>query len=51
VGAAQISEVHANVIVNLGGATAADVRALMAEMQTAVHERFGVELVPEVEVL
>ncbi|MBL8112591.1 MAG: UDP-N-acetylmuramate dehydrogenase [Acidobacteria bacterium] len=51
VGAAQISEVHANVIVNLGGATAADVRALMAEMQAAVRERFGVELVPEVEVL
>lgn len=51
VGGAQISEVHANVIVNLGGATAADVRALMAEMQAVVHERFGVELVPEVEVL
>ncbi len=51
VGGAQISEVHANVIVNLGGATAADVRALMAAMQAAVRERFGVELVPEVEVL
>lgn len=51
VGAAQISPVHANVIVNLGGATARDVKALMAEMQAAVRERFGVELVPEVEVI
>lgn len=51
VGAAEISTRHANVIVNLGGATAADVRALMAEMRTAVRERFGIELVAEVEVL
>jgi len=50
-GAAQVSPVHANVIVNLGGATARDVRALMAEMQAAVRERFAVELVPEVEVI
>ena len=40
---------HANVIVNLGGATAADVRTLMARMREAVRERFGVDLVPEVD--
>src|SRR5262249_46556753 len=51
IGNAQISEVHANVIVNLGGATARDVRALMGEMRSAVAERFGVALVPEVELV
>ena len=50
-GRAEVSPVHANVIVNLGGATARDVRELMAEMRRAVVERFGVELVPEIEVL
>jgi UDP-N-acetylmuramate dehydrogenase len=48
-GGAVVSERHANVIVNAGGATAADVRELMARMRGAVKERFGVDLVPEVE--
>jgi UDP-N-acetylenolpyruvoylglucosamine reductase len=51
IGGAEISAVHANVIVNLGGATAADVKALMNEMRTAVKEKFGIELVPEIQVL
>lgn len=51
IGGAEISPVHANVIVNLGGATAADVRALMNEMKKAVKEKFGIELVPEIQVL
>ncbi len=49
VGGAEVSERHANVIVNAGGATAADVRGLMARMREAVRARFGVDLVPEVE--
>lgn len=49
VGGAEVSQRHANVVVNSGGATAADVRALMARMRSAVREAFGVELVPEVE--
>lgn len=49
VGGAEVSERHANVIVNAGGATAADVRGLMARMREAVRDRFGVELVAEVE--
>ena len=49
VGGAEVSTRHANVVVNAGGATAADVRALMARMRGAVREAFGVELVPEVE--
>lgn len=47
-GGAEVSERHANVIVNRGGATARDVRALMAEMRRLVALRFGVELVPEI---
>ncbi len=48
VGDAQISHIHANILVNLGRATAADVRALVAHAQVAVKERFGYELQPEV---
>ncbi len=51
VGGAEVSAVHANVIVNRGGASAADVRALMSMMREAVLARFGVELIPEVEVI
>ncbi len=47
-GGAAISPKHANVIVNLGGATAEDVLGLMLEARRAVRERFGVELTPEV---
>jgi UDP-N-acetylmuramate dehydrogenase len=49
VGAAQISPVHANFIVNTGGATAADVVQLVALARRTVRERFGVELELEVE--
>jgi UDP-N-acetylmuramate dehydrogenase len=49
VGKAQISPVHANFIVNTGGASAADVVALIALARRTVRERFGVELELEVE--
>jgi UDP-N-acetylmuramate dehydrogenase len=48
IGGAQISHMHANIMVNLGGATAADVRALIAHAQTAVFERFGQRLETEI---
>ena len=48
VGDAQISHIHANIMVNLGHATAADVRALIAHAQAAVRERFGYELSVEI---
>lgn len=48
VGGAQISHIHANIMVNLGGATAADVRALIAHAQEQVEARFGVRLEPEI---
>ncbi len=50
-GGAVISPRHANVIVNTGDARAADVLALMKRMRDAVRERFGVTLMPEVELL
>jgi UDP-N-acetylmuramate dehydrogenase len=50
-GRAQFSELHANFIVNQGGATAADVRRLIERAIAAVRERFGVELEPEVELV
>ena len=48
IGNAQISHIHANIMVNLGGATAADVRALIRHAQDAVRERFGHELEVEI---
>jgi UDP-N-acetylmuramate dehydrogenase len=51
IGQAQISERHANFIVNLGGATAQDVRRLMDLARVEVKRRFGVELVAEVKYL
>lgn len=47
-GDAQISHIHANILVNLGGATAADVRGLIAIAQKAVVEKFGHHLEPEI---
>jgi len=47
-GNAQISHIHANIMVNLGGATARDVRELIATAQKAVEDRFGVRLEPEI---
>ena len=50
-GGALISDRHANVIVNTGGATAVNVLSLMKLMRDRVREQFGVTLVPEVEML
>ncbi|HCI79867.1 MAG TPA: hypothetical protein DHW02_09260, partial [Ktedonobacter sp.] len=48
-GGAQISERHANFIVNVGGASAADIAALIQLAHTRVREQFGVDLELEVE--
>jgi UDP-N-acetylmuramate dehydrogenase len=48
-GAAQVSDQHANFIVNQGGATAADVDRLIRRVQATVSRRFGVTLETEVE--
>lgn len=50
-GGAQISEVHANFIVNRGGATARDVTTLMARAQQGVLARFQIPLALEVRIV
>ena len=51
VGGAQVSEKHAGFVINRGGASCADVTALMAEIQRRVWEEAGVRLEPEVKVI
>jgi UDP-N-acetylmuramate dehydrogenase len=48
VGHARVSTTHANFIVNEGGATAADIRALIEQCKAAVLARFGVALREEI---
>ena len=47
-GGAVVSEVHANFIVNRGGATAADILGLMKEVKSAVERATGLVLEEEV---
>jgi UDP-N-acetylmuramate dehydrogenase len=51
IGGAMVSPKHANFIVNSGGATAADIEALIAKVQQTVKAQHGVELVTEVRVI
>ena len=51
IGDAQVSEKHAGFIVNLGSATASDILALMAEVQSRVLAASGITLEPEVRIL
>jgi len=51
IGGAVVSPKHANFIVNEGGATAADIEALIALAQQTVCSRFGIELEREVRVI
>ncbi|HYR92886.1 MAG TPA: UDP-N-acetylenolpyruvoylglucosamine reductase, partial [Methylomirabilota bacterium] len=50
-GGAMVSTKHANFIVNIGDASAEDVRTLMAHCQAEVKRQFGVDLQPEVELV
>jgi UDP-N-acetylmuramate dehydrogenase len=51
IGRAQISAKHGNFIVNLGGASAKDIRQLMELARAEVQAKFGVDLIPEVKLL
>ena len=51
IGQAQVAELHANFIVNCGGATANDVFNLIRHVQQQVQERFTISLHPEVKTL
>ena len=51
VGGAQVSLKHSNFIVNLGGATAADIEGVIEHVQATVKAKHGVELVREVRIV
>lgn len=51
IGAACVSGKHANFIINTGGATAADIEALILHIQTVVSEQEGIKLQPEVHII
>ncbi len=51
IGGAQISEKHANFIVNLGRARAADIEALIKLAERSVNEKFGIVLEREVRIV
>ncbi len=48
IGGAQVSEKHCGFVINAGGATAADIREVIEEVQERVKDRFHVRLEPEV---
>jgi UDP-N-acetylmuramate dehydrogenase len=51
VGGAEVSEKHANFILNTGKATSSDILKLAIQVYTKVKEKFNVELEPEVQIL
>lgn len=51
VGGAEVSDIHANFIVNRHAATAADVLAIIRKVYDTVKETYGIELQPEVKFL
>lgn len=51
IGGAQISELHGNFIVNIGGATAKDVLQLIELVQRTIKEKYGYDLHPEVRIV
>lgn len=51
IGGAQISEKHANFIVNIDNARSSDIRALIALAKASVKEKFNIELEQEVKVI
>jgi UDP-N-acetylmuramate dehydrogenase len=51
IGGAQVSEKHANFIVNTGGATATDIETLISEVQEVVAVQTGVRLHPEIRII
>ena len=51
VGGAEVSPKHAGFVVNIGGATCADVLALIEKVQKTVYDAHGVMLEPEVKII
>ena len=50
-GKAMVSPVHANFLVNTGGASATDILTLMQQVQAEVAARFAICLEPEVQII
>ena len=50
IGDAAVSEKHAGFVVNLGNATASDVKALLRDVSDRVWDKFGIRLEPEVRI-
>lgn len=46
-GNAAVSSIHANFVINLGGATSHEVTSLLKKMQERVHQAFNLDLTPE----
>ncbi|MBA7491970.1 UDP-N-acetylenolpyruvoylglucosamine reductase [subsurface metagenome] len=51
IGDAQVSELHANFIVNKGNATAQDVLRLMNNVRKIVFKKYGIKLEPEINII
>ncbi len=51
IGGARVSDTHANFILNEGGATSADIRALITLVKNAVRAQYGVRLEEEIRYL
>lgn len=51
IGGAAISELHTNFIINLGNATSHDISTLIAHAIERVHDRFGIQLEPEIRLI
>ena len=51
IGEAEVSEKHANFIINRGEATALDVENLILHVQHTVRDATGIELIPEVRIV
>ena len=50
IGGAAVSEKHAGFVVNMGGATAADVKELLRQVAKRVQEHSGINIEPEVRI-
>lgn len=50
-GAAKVTDFHANILENTGGAKASDIWALATELKEDVKKKFGIELEPEVQII
>ncbi|MBD2104914.1 UDP-N-acetylmuramate dehydrogenase [Leptolyngbya sp. FACHB-261] len=51
IGQAQVSQLHANFILNCGGATASDIWRLICHVQDQVEQHWSIRLRPEVQIL